>query len=86
MNQTERSITLQWSMPENYTLSSFNFTLQFENKSCNIIGGSAGIMPYTVEALEPARWYRFTLYTKEQAFSSSGVSVTALTGEISPYP
>ncbi|XP_056432785.1 receptor-type tyrosine-protein phosphatase H-like [Gadus chalcogrammus] len=79
VNQTESSITLNWSVPANPTLNSFNYTLQFEENSRTIIGGPAGIMSYTVEGLDPARWYNFTLYTEEQAHSSSGVSIRALT-------
>ena len=91
MNQTESSITLNWSVPAveggvNPSLNSFNYTLRFEENSRTIIGGPAGIMSYTVEGLDPARWYNFTLYTEEQTHSSSGVSIRALTGEISPYP
>ncbi|CAL8263899.1 unnamed protein product [Arctogadus glacialis] len=80
VNQTESSITLEWSVPANTTLNSFfNYTLQFEENSTTIIGAPAGIMSYTVEGLEPARWYGFTLYTEEQAHNSSGVSLRALT-------
>ena len=83
VDQTESSITLQWSAPVNSTLSSFNYTLQFEAIRDYITGGPGEIMNYTVKGLEPARRYYFTLYTIEQESNSSGVSISALTGEIS---
>ncbi|CAL8306346.1 unnamed protein product [Boreogadus saida] len=82
VNQTESSITLEWSVPANTTVNTvntFNYTLQFEENSTTITGVPAGIMCYTVEGLAPGRWYEFTLYTKEQGHSSSGVSVRAPT-------
>lgn len=76
VSQTETSITLQWNK-----VSHSSFILQFDGEKI-FVPASYGDGPinYVVLNLTAATRYTFSLFTVFENVSSSGVSVTAVTG------
>ncbi|XP_075891673.1 fibronectin-like [Nelusetta ayraudi] len=76
--QNETSITLQWN-----TVNNNSFHLRFNGEQILIHApGGNGPVNYTVSNLTAGTLYTFTLFTVFENTFSSGISVTALAGEI----
>ncbi|XP_039465294.1 tenascin-like isoform X11 [Oreochromis aureus] len=77
--QTETSITLQWKKV-NINIS---FVLQFNGTETNIsVPDEDGPVTHTVSSLTAGTQYTFTLYSVFENVRSSGVSITAVTGQL----
>ena len=77
--QNETSITLQWDKVNN----SISFILQYDDTEINITAADGdGGVTHTVSSLTAATKYTFTLFSVFEDVRSSGVNITAVTGEI----
>lgn len=76
VSQTETSITLQWNNVRNRS-----YIVQFDGEQI-LIPASEGTGPvnYVVSNLNAGTRYTFSLFTVLENVSSSGVTVTAVTG------
>uniref|UniRef100_A0A672GU23 Uncharacterized protein n=1 Tax=Salarias fasciatus TaxID=181472 RepID=A0A672GU23_SALFA len=78
--KNESSVTLQWSKVNN----NISFILQFNGTETNITAPDGdGPVTHTVSSLTPSTIYTFTVYSVFENVRSSGVSITAVTGEMS---
>ena len=77
--QDETSITLQWNKVNN----NVSFILQFDGTETNITAPDGdGAVTHTVSSLTAGTKYTFTLFSVFENIRSSGVNITAVTGEI----
>ncbi|XP_050931610.1 uncharacterized protein LOC108888791 isoform X16 [Lates calcarifer] len=77
--QDETSITLQWNKVNN----NVSYILQFDGTEINITAPDGdGPVTHTVSSLTAGTKYTFTLFSVFEDVRSSGVSFTAVTGEI----
>ena len=77
--QNETSITLQWNKVNNIG----SFILQFDGTEINITAPDGdGAVTHTVPSLTAGTKYTFTLFSVFENIRSSGVNITAVTGEI----
>lgn len=77
IGQNETSVSLQWSKVKNN-----NFNLQFNGTTINITAPDGnGPVTHTVSDLAAGTQITFTLFTVFENIRSSGVKLTAVTGE-----
>ncbi len=76
--QDESSITLQWNKVNN----NVSFILEYDGREVNITAPDGdGPVTHTVSSLTAATKYTFTLFSVFENVRSSGVNITAVTGE-----
>uniref|UniRef100_A0A672GP71 Uncharacterized protein n=1 Tax=Salarias fasciatus TaxID=181472 RepID=A0A672GP71_SALFA len=79
--KNESSVTLQWNKVNN-----ISFILQFNGTETNITAPDGdGPVTHTVSSLTPSTIYTFTVFSVFENVRSSGVNITAVTGEMSGY-
>ncbi|XP_075306999.1 chitinase A1-like [Odontesthes bonariensis] len=77
-SQNETSITLQWNQVNN----NVSFVLQFNGAETNISAADGdGAVTHTVSSLTAGTKYTFTLFSVFENVRSSGLQLTAVTGE-----
>ncbi|XP_078792773.1 C-type mannose receptor 2-like [Oryzias latipes] len=78
LGKTDTSITLQWS-----EVTNASYILQFNSESRIIPPSGDGPVTYTVESLNAATEYIFTLFSVFENTTSSGVQLRVVTGKLS---
>ena len=78
IGQNETSITLQWNKVNDI----LNYILELNGHEINVTASQEDEVTYTVPGLTSGTKYDFSLFTVFENVRSSGVNLTAVTGEM----